>query len=246
VKLTEYSIKCSEFQGPVTLLLDLIRKKKIDIYQVRLSDIIQDFINYVKHNRSVLLDTLSGFLYIITILLEIKSGAVIPSYNREKPDEEEEPDLFRLQQRERIYLVYKKAVNYILKRKEMEAIYYIREAPVEPQFMELLPDFLNNLNIDNLNFIASKLIRKDEFTIDFSQVHIEDATITVMDAIIYIRKTISNRPEISFRELADNYELLVDKIVCFLSILELYKNEIIDILQFENFGNIIIKKAKKF
>jgi segregation and condensation protein A len=246
VKQLEYSIDYNEFHGPVTLLLESIRKKKIDIYQIRLSDIIQDFLDFIKNNKNIPIDTLSKFLYIITLLLEIKSSSVIPSQNKEQENIEEEADLSQLKQREEVYSVYKKAANYILKRKNLESIYFIRESPVEPGFIELLPDFFMNLNAENINLIASRLLKKDDFAIDLSRVHIDIASITILDAINSIKKMMEKKVEISFKELAGGYDLLIDKIVCFLSILELYKNEIIDIVQFENFGNITIRKAKGF
>ena len=85
-----YQVEFEDFKGPAHVLLELVRKRKIDIYQVRLSDIISDFLEYISIQKEVLLDTLSSFLYIASILLEIKSNSIIPSQNRDKDDEDPE------------------------------------------------------------------------------------------------------------------------------------------------------------
>jgi len=239
----QYLIEYSDFKGPANLLLDLIRKKKVDIYQVRLSSIINDFLEYVKENKEILLDTLSSFLYIATILLEIKANSIIPSQNKILPDEEESLDGEILQYREQQYMIYKKISHYIAKLKELEALYFIRESPVEVQFIAMLPDFLKNLNIENINNLASVLLMKRDFHIDFSEIYLEDSTTTIIDEMKRIQVLIVEKKEVTFAEIAEKYTFLIDKIICFLSILELYKNEFIDIIQFENFGNIIIKKT---
>lgn len=246
MKQSEYLIKYDDFTGPVTLLLDVIRKKKIDIYQVKISDIIQDFLDYIKFSKNVLLDTLSEFLYFITLLLEIKSSSIIPSQNRQEDEEESGlTDLVQLQKREKQYLAYKKIANYLLKMKEVEEIYYLRESPVEKQFIKIMPDFFNDLTVENMNKTASGLLHKNEYTIDLSKIRLEDATITILDAANHVKEIITKKREITFKEISSKYNLLIDKIICFLSILELYKHEYIDIVQFENFGNILIKKIEK-
>ena len=239
----EYIVNYNEFKGPINLLLELINKKKVDIYQIKIYDIIQGFLDYIEINNTTPLDTISEFLYIATLLLEIKASSIIPSQNKmEEEQSQDNKDLKFLREREKIYSIYKKAANYILKLKESENVYFVREAAIEEDFLDAIPDFLNNLNIDNLNKIASRLLKKNEFTIDLSKVHIEDATITIIDAMNNIKKIVEIKKEVTFKEITKNYKLLIDKIICFLSILELYKNEYIDIIQFENFGNIIIRK----
>jgi len=243
--INNYVIEINDFSGPANLLLELVRKRKIDIYNIRIAAIIQDFTDYISRNKNILLDTITSFIYIAAILLEIKSSSVIPSQRKDfVEDEELKPDNEALALRERNYRIFSKISNYINRLKSTEELYFIREAPVETQFLDAMPDFLKNLSIENLNYLASKLLGKSDFTIDLSTVYIEDASITILDAMEKIKKAVVDKKEVSFKEIADNYDLLVDKIVCFLSMLELYKNEVIDIIQFENFGDIIIKKMK--
>ncbi|OQA22610.1 MAG: segregation and condensation protein A [Actinobacteria bacterium ADurb.Bin346] len=125
---------------------------------------------------------------------------------------------------------------------ETESFYFVRESPVEGQFISVLPDFLKNLNLESINEMASALLMKKDFQIDFSEIYLEESTTTIIDEMKRIQTLITEKKEITFAEITQRYELLIDKIICFLSILELYKNEYINIIQFENFGNIIIKR----
>jgi segregation and condensation protein A len=235
-----YLIKYEDFSGPANLLLDLVRKRKVDIYQVRLNSIILDFLDFIKTNKNILLDTLSSFLYITAILLEIKSSSIIPSQS-EKEEEIEIGDDSLLRVREKEYRIYQKTANYVEKLIDEEKFYFVREAPLEKEFLNILPDFLDKLNIELINYIASTLLKRNDFIIDLSTVYLDNASISIIDEMDRIKKELLSKNEISFMQLSESYSELIDKIICFLSILELYKNELIDIIQFENFGNIIIK-----
>ena len=235
-----YLIKYEDFSGPANLLLDLVRKRKVDIYQIRLNSIILDFLDFIKTNKNILLDTLSSFLYITAILLEIKSSSIIPSQSK-KEEEIEIGDDSLLKVREQEYRIYQKTANYVEKLIDEEKFYFVREAPLEKEFLNVLPDFLDKLNIELINYIASTLLKKNDFIIDLSTVYLDNASITIIDEMDRIKKELLSKKEVSFMQLTESYSELIDKIICFLSILELYKNELIDIIQFENFGNIIIK-----
>jgi len=235
-----YLIKYEDFSGPANLLLDLVRKRKVDIYQIRLNSIILDFLDFIKTNKNILLDTLSSFLYITAILLEIKSSSIIPSQSK-KEEEIEIGDDSLIKVREQEYRIYQKTANYVQKLIDEEKFYFMREAPLEKEFLNVLPDFLDKLNIELINYIASTLLKRDDFIIDLSTVYLDNASISMIDEMDRIKKELLSKKEVSFIQLSESYSELIDKIICFLSMLELYKNELIDIIQFENFGNIIIK-----
>jgi len=235
-----YLIKYEDFSGPANLLLDLVRKRKVDIYQIKLNSIILDFLDFIKKNKDIFLDTISSFLYIASILLEIKSSSIIPSQNK-KEEEIEIGDDSLVKIREKEYKIYQKTANYVEKLIEEEKFYLVREAPLEKEFLSVLPDFLDKLNIELINHVASILLKRNDFVIDLSTVYLDNASITIIDEMDRIKKELSRKKETTFIQLTESYTELIDKIICFLSILELYKNELIDIIQFENFGNIIIK-----
>lgn len=239
---TNYLIEYGIFRGPIKVLLELIQKKRVDIYQIELSVIIRDFLKHIKEKKDILLDTISGFLYIASILLEIKSKSIIPSRSSKENDDDEKEDIDILRRREKEYRVYKRIAGYINNLYEQEKLYFVREAPVEKKFLELFPNFLKNISLKDIYIYASKLLRKKQEKLEINYIY-TNATITVFDEMKRISRFLKNKDSVTFKQLTVNYTRLIDKIICFLSILELYKKEIIDIIQFESFGNIIIKKV---
>ncbi len=240
----EYLVEYNKFKGPLYLLLELIQKKKEDIYKINLSIIIKDFISYVKKNRNILIDTLSGFVYVASLLLEIKSRSLIPSKRKIIIEEEDAIRNDILKRREQEYKTFKKVSNYFRDLYEKESLYYIREAPVEKEFLKLLPDLTTDINIEKLWDTASKLIRYREEKINLESIYNHRINISIFDEMKRIRQILHNSESTTFREITSGYGKIIDKIISFLSILELYKKGLIDIVQFENFGSITIRRIK--
>lgn len=243
VKEGNYLVKNDKFRGPVNVLLKLIQKRKIDICQIKLSVIIRNFLDYIKKKKEILLDELSNFLYIASILLEIKSKSIIPSRNVKKDKEEDFLDENILRRREKEYKIYRRISNYFEKLYDTEQLYFLREAPVEENFLNLFPDFLKDISLKDISILASKLLKHEEDQIKIDDyIYNNSYTKTIFDEMRRIKEILSYRSSITFKELASDYNKIIDKIICFLSILELYKSEVIDIMQFESFGNIVIKR----
>ena len=238
----DYLIVDEKFKGPIYLLLELIQKKKVDIYEIKLSSIIGGFIAHINNNKDILFETLSGFIYFASILIEIKSRSLIPSKSKASEDEDGELDINILKRREEEYKTYKKISYYFSSLFEKESLFFVREAPIEKQFLNVFPDFLKDIKPKELALLASKLLSRSEETLDLGLIYHQVISINIFDEMERIKIILDKRTDISFKELTSKYEQVIDKIICFLSILELYKNEIIEIIQFENFGKIIIKR----
>ena len=228
------------FNGPIFLLLELVQKKKIDIYDISLSYIINGFVEFIKEKSGVLLDTISSFTYFSSILLEIKSRSLFPS-KKTDDGEEGELDINILKRREEEYRIYKKVSNYISSKIIEESLFYIREAPMEKDFLDTFPDFTKKIELEDLWLTACRMLTKDELELDLNDVYNHRSTINIFTEMGRIKEMLQSREDITFRELSSVYEKVMDRIISFLSILELYKNEEIEIIQFESFGNIVIK-----
>ena len=240
----DYLVEYKKFKGPLYLLLDLVQKKKEDIYEISLSTIIKDFISYIKDKKNILFDTLSGFIYVASILLEIKSRSLLPSKNETAGDDENILNIEILKQREEEYRIFKKISNYLRSIYEKESLYFIREAPIEKEFLKLLPDFTKDINIEELSLIASKLIKYNEERLDLGSFCNQRSGINIFEEMKRIKKLLYLKDDITFKEITLKYDRVIDKIISFLSLLEMYKKNEIDIIQFENFGSIIIKRIK--
>lgn len=235
-----YSIKYEGvFDGPIDLLLELIRKKKIGIYDIRLSYIINGFTDHIRQAGGVLLDTMSRFVYFSSILLEIKSRSLLPS--QKKAEEKGELDVNILKRRETEYRTYKKVSNYLNSRVQESALLFIREAPIEKNLINILPDFMEKLDPVQIWMTAGKLFSKNSLDMELVDVYNHRSTINIFDEMERIKSVLSGNREVTFREISSIHEKVIDRIISFLSLLELYKNEEIEILQFESFGNIIIR-----
>jgi segregation and condensation protein A len=242
LKETSYSIEYGKFKGPINLLLELVQKKKASIYEIRLGTIIKDFLNHIKNKENILLNTLSGFLYIAAILLEIKSRSILPSENKQENKDDGTADVNILRMREEEYKVYKNISIYFSELCETEKLYFVREAPVEKFFLSLFPDFLKNINAEDLSILASKLLRnKEEEASYLNYLYNNNIGRTLFEEIARIKNILVVEKSVTFKDLTKDFEKTVEKVVCFLSVLELYKNEVVDIMQFESFGSIIIK-----
>jgi segregation and condensation protein A len=241
IKKDAYTIKYEDvFSGPIDLLLELIQKKKVDIYDIKLNYIIKGFAEYIKEKGDVLLDTISSFIYFSSILLEIKSRSLLPS-KKEDDNEGEELDVSILKRREEEFRTYKKVSNYLNDKSLEGSLFLIREAPLEKDLMNILPDFMEKLDAAELWAIACRLFTRIKMDLDLEDVYDHRTTITIFEEMKRIKKVLSGRKEVTFREISSAYGRIIDRIVSFLSVLELYKNEEIEIVQFESFGNIIIR-----
>lgn len=239
---SKYNIEINDFSGPVSVLIDLVQKKKISIYEVSISSIIKDFFKYIKKNRQVILEEISGFIYFAAVLLELKAKALIPSRNTET-EVEENTDLEVLRKREQEYKIFREISNCFSAFIERESEYFVREAPLEEQFLSFMPEIFKQIKITDLHNIASKLLISKEEKISIASFYREKITKTIFQEINRIKEVLGKHDNVTFRELTNTYTCLIDIFICFLSILELYKNEFIDIEQFELFGEILIKKT---
>ena len=95
-----------------------------------------------------------------------------------------------------------------------------------------------------MSLIASKLIKYSEERLDLESFYNQRSGINIFGEMKRIKKLLSLKDNVTFKEITSKYEKIIDKIVSFLSLLELYKKNEIDIIQFENFGSIIIKRIK--
>jgi segregation and condensation protein A len=239
---TGFNVEINDFIGPINILVDLIQKKKISIYEISLNSIIKDFLKYLKKNKNVLLEELSGFLYVAALLLEIKAKSLIPSKNIEENNTNDDTNLEELKIREQEYKIFKEISDYFSELIENESVYFVREAPLEEYFLDFLPELFKNIKLIDLYNLASELLISREEKISIADFYKEKITKTIFQEIARIKVILNRKKDVTFKELTNSYTNLTDIVICFLSILELYKNEVIDINQFELFGEILIKK----
>lgn len=228
-----YEVTIDNFQGPLDLLLHLIKESKMDIMNIKLEIIIDEYFEYIKKMNEMNLDVASSYLVMASELIEIKSKMLLPSVDKE---EEEEDPKERLINRLIMYQEYKEQVEKFKKMEEERNNYYTK---VPSNISEYQQDKTLNLDIslDDLVKAMENYFQRIELekTINTKVTHKE---LSVDDSIKSIKTILSKKNKINFFDLFEvkKKEYIV---VTFLAILEMAKKGEIRIVQDSNFENIM-------
>lgn len=231
-----YNIDIEEYRGPMDLLLHLINKNEIDIYDIPVNRITEEFISHMEAMDLIDLDQASDFLYMASSLLELKSKLLLPKPELEEDQEDPRDDLVkRLVEYKRF-----KEISAILKDQELEAsrVYFKPREEISPVKEDMgLEDLKLEDLIKSLQLIAKRktLVRNSEPT-DL----IEREEFSLEDAKEVITNKLSKNKEFNFSDLISE-ETSIDQLVTyFLCILEMVKIKTIKIYQEEDFSDIRI------
>ena len=231
-----YKIKLPEFEGPMDLLLHLIKENKVDIYDIPISLITGQYLEYIEIMKELDLEIAGEFLVMAATLIQIKSRMLLPP-DEEAPQEEAEDPRLELVQRLLEYQSYKDAAA-ILKEREDEALKIFGRQPEELEKEELLPPelYLFDVNLFDLLAAFKKLLSNAPPEMRT----ITRETLTVKDRMMHIADIIENLESIRFEELFKDTFSRIQLIVTFLALLELLRLGLARVYQEKEFGNIWI------
>lgn len=242
----EIAYKLNVFEGPLDLLLHLIEKNKVDIYDIPIVTITEQYLAYVSEMQEQDMDVMSEFLVMAGTLLQIKSKMLLP---REETEEEEEEDpRAELVRRLLEYKMYKYAALE-LKDMELDASHNLYKKPTIPKEVEEYreevdpAELVDGLTLSKLNEIFRSIMRKQVDKIDPIRSKfgtIEKEEINIEDRMVQIREEVRGLKGINFRTLLETQPTRMNIIITFMSILELMKVGAITIRQEETFGEIVI------
>ncbi len=233
-----YEVKTEVFQGPIDLLLHLITRQRVDIYDVSLSTITDEFLAAIDRMEELDLEAATGFLVVAATLLELKSLRLLPSRYGDAIDAKllEERDLLLARLVE--CSTYREAGTWVNAQLAAGGKYFARSAGLEPQFVDLAPDLLARVTLDDLAARAAEaLAPKPEPEFDTS--HVNPITASVKDAIVELSGRLEGSPSLSFDELCGRITDRIEVVVRFLALLELFKAGAVDISQADRFGDIV-------
>lgn len=239
-----YKVKIDNFEGPFDLLLQLVSDKKLDIGSISITSIIDQYLEQVSHLQQVDLDIASDFMLVAASLLKIKTDMLL----KLEPDEldEELEQMTPSEARETLVsrlLAYKqfKDASKALEKLEVEQCkHFPRLSGWDPQYLNLMPNFLENVELVQLTQLAAGLLaRRDEFLLDAAHIAAKPIPVVAYVKTIYTR--IINRKIMTFSELIDSSATPQIIVVNFLAMLELYKHNYIDIKQIDNKQDIQLK-----
>ena len=230
------SVKLEAFEGPLDLLLHLIEKNKIDIYDIPIVDITAQYLDYIKQMQREDMNVMSEFLVMAATLIDIKRKMLLPKEVNE--DGEEEDPRAELVQKLLEYKMYKYA-SLELKDMNLDAgKNYYKPATIPKEVLEYKEEIdpaevIGDVTLAKLNEIFTQVMKRTVGTIEKDEVRIEDK----MDDI---RASIRGLKGINFKTLLEIQATKINIIVTFMAILELMKVGDITIRQDELFGDIII------
>lgn len=234
-----YSIR--QFEGPLDLLLHLIQKAQVNIYDIPIAEITDQFLSYLETARTLDLDDLTDFYAMAAHLIYLKSRMLLP--NDVDPEEDDEFSEMRGELVERL-LEYQKFKRYsaLLADSNQSGDLFIQRR--KSQFM--LPfedqDLWNDVNVWDLLKTFSTLLK----SITPEQVFNVYEEVTTKQKLSYMMELFEEREEISFLDLVVNRESPMDIICAFLAILEAVKFSIISIHQHALFGDIVIRRREGY
>lgn len=238
--------KLQVFEGPLDLLLHLIEKNKVDIYDIPIVTITEQYLAYVNDMQSRDMDVMSEFLVMAATLIRIKSKMLLP--REEKEEEEEEDPRAELVRRLLEYKMYKYAALE-LKDMELDASYTFYKKATIPKEVSAYKEevdpvaLVDGMTLNALNEIFKSIMKKQVDKIDPIRSKfgtIEKEEINIEDRMVQIREEVRGLKGINFRTLLESQPTRMNIIITFMSILELMKVGAILIRQEEIFGEIVI------
>ena len=226
-------VKLQVFEGPLDLLLHLIDKNKIDIYDIPIVEITNQYMEYIKAMEKEDLNVMSEFLVMAATLLDIKCKMLLPKEVNE--DGEEEDPRQELVEQLLEYKMYK-YMSYELKDRELESERVMYKTPTIPQeVMEYeqpvnLDELLGDLTLQKLNHIFKDVMKRQVDKIDpvrskFGKIEKEE--VTVSDKLVFVTDYAREHKKFSFRTLLAKQSSKTQIVVTFLALLQLMKEGVL-------------------
>ncbi len=243
----ELQVHLPVFEGPLDLLLHLIDKNKVDIYDIPIVTITDQYLAYVDEMKRADLNVMSEFLVMAATLLSIKSKMLLP--REAKEDEEEEDPRAELVQQLVEYKMYK-YIAYELKDKQVDADHVLFKVPTIPDEVKSyeepvdIEELLQGISLNKLNDIFQAVLRREKGRIDpirskFGEIKQEE--ISMDEKMSYLKEYAREHHRFSFRQLLEAQCTKTEVIVTFLCILEMIRFGQVTIVQEHIFDDIRIE-----
>jgi len=241
-------VKLQVFEGPLDLLLHLIEKNKVDIYDIPIVLITEQYLEYIRQMETDDMNIMSEFLVMAATLIDIKCRMLLPKEVNEE-GEEEDPRA-ELVQKLLEYKMYK-YMSFELKDRHIDAVKNFFKKPTMPEEIQQYrppvdyAELLGDMNLVKLQEIFESVMKKQEDKIDpiranFGKIEKEEIDMEVKTQ--YIEHYILEHKKMSFRDLLQKQNSKAEVIVTFLVVLELMKVGKIDIRQEHTFDDIEITR----
>ncbi|MBW4828788.1 MAG: segregation/condensation protein A [Clostridiaceae bacterium] len=246
----KYKVVLNTFEGPLDLLLHLIEKAKVDIYDIPISEITDQYMEYLNKAEEIDMEITSEFLVMASTLLEIKSKMLLPSVKEDdegiQMEMEEVDPRMELVKRLVEYKKYKKAAEKLKAYEQRQnKIFYKPKEEISQYIIEDVEEdtILDDIELGQLADILNNILKKRKIKtepIDINEIQRDE--ITLEECMEDLKFRLKLERKINFSQLFDEDTTNSEIIITFLSILELAKLRYIRIKQKNNFSDIVLIK----
>jgi segregation and condensation protein A len=230
----EYQVQLEIFEGPMDLLLHLIRKNKVDIYDIPIALIMDQYLKYLDMMRSLNIDVAGDFLEMAATLAYIKSRMLVPRVGSEEEDQEEDPRM-ELVRPLLEYAKLKEAAQILASSLQLDRDVYVRNIPAEELWGTETSEEIAEVGLFALVNALHEVFKRAKPE-DFLEVSAEG--MRIKDRISQVMEILSGVSSITFHELFEGKVRKMDMILTFLAILELMRLQMVRAFQHQPSGII--------
>jgi segregation and condensation protein A len=236
-----YEVRTDVYEGPFDVLLRLITEQRVELYEVRLSAIVDAFLAEIEGLERVDLESSTEFLLIAAILVELKSRRLLP----DRHDGVSEDDLALIEERD--YLLsrlvecttFGAAGRALAELEQQASRCFGRLTGPDERFDGLAPDLLAGVTPDDLRRAAERALAERPLPVlDVEHILVDE--VTVADVVRRLVETLPGTPPVTFRELTRLADTPGEVVVHFLAVLELYKQGLVELDQVATFGDLVV------
>ena len=237
-----FEVHLDNFDGPFDLLLHLISRHKLDITEVALSQVTDEFIAHIRAaGPSWDLDQTSQFMVVAATLLDLKAARLIPSGEVEDPE-----DLALLEARDLLfarllqYRAFQRVASYFAATLEAQGRRFPREVGMEPRFARLMPEVTISISPVRLADLAAKALAPKQASV-LSLAHLHAPVVSVREQALVVVDRLRQQRAMTFRALTHDSSTLLTTVARFLALLELFRDGAVAFEQLTPLGELTIR-----
>lgn len=241
------NIKIDNFEGPFDLLLHLIKKNEMDIYNIKIFEITNQYIQYLKEMKAMDLEIASEFIVIASTLLEIKSKYLLPKPKQDELAVDSAEDIQKLLIDKLIeYKKFKAVAQYLRSRETKQGIIFSKMPEIINDDTNIENnEFIKNITMLDLFNIYNELVNRYKLKLNTNNIiesEIPADTFKIEDKIKYIHEIIKEKNKLIFTNVISECSSKIEVVVTFLAVLELIKLRVIKVIQENNFDEIYLEE----
>lgn len=230
-----------DFEGPLDLLLHLIKKSKMEIFDVKISEITNQYLDFIREMTEMNLDVASEYLVMAAELIEIKSRKLLPLKNNESEETVEENPEEELKRRLEEYKKYKESTGVFRSLEEKRLNYYTKSPERISEYSNEKIENDGSVDMYDLLDAFQKLLERQSYNKPLNT-KIARKELSVKERVAKIREILKEKKRINFVNLFEEFSKSY-VVVTFLSILEMAKNKEITLKQDNNFSDIYLERV---